>query len=459
MTLKVRRLILAVGLGGWLLAAGACGGGASPQIPGTSEQPLILHAKVQAAITTATRDFILDAIDRAEEAGAEVLIIELDTPGGLLEATREIVARMLDSEVPVVVFVSPPGSRAGSAGVFITMAAHVAAMAPTTNIGAAHPVSLFGGDLEGDMADKLENDTAAWSKAIAQTRGRNVGWAERAVRDSESLPAEDALAQDVVDLIAEDLPHLIAELDGWRTELNGQERVLVTANARVERLEMSGRQEVVNFLANPNLLYILLLLGLLLLFIEYKNPGLIVPGVVGALLLILVLGVQVLPLNWVGVILILGAAALFVAEIYVTSFGLLSVGGLTCLILGSYLLFDVEGSNLRVDPRMIWGLGISFAALLLAIGYLLVRAKRQGATTGVEGMRGETAEVYKRITMFEPGQIRFRGAFWKATADEVLEPGTKVVVLEVKATRVKVQRQEPQGSHNVVTSPSSSVKE
>ncbi len=436
-------ILLALGLG---FLGSSCRDSTSPSTvrpgPTPTAERVVLEVIVDTAITNATRDFLLGAMERAERMGAEALIIRLDTPGGLLEATREIVRGMLASEVPVVVYVGPPGARAGSAGVFLTLAAHVAAMAPTTHIGAAHPVGLFGGNLEGDMARKVENDTAAWAMTLAETRGRNREWAEKAVRESASMPAADAVEQKVVDFIAPDLPSLLSRLDGFQTKIDGRDRTISTADARVQGLEMSGRQRMVTFLANPNLLYILLLVGLFLLFMEYKNPGLIVPGVVGGLLLLVVLGVQALPLNWIGVILIVGAAVLFVTEIYVTSFGLLSVAGLACLIIGSYLIFDVEGSTLRVDTQIIWGVGLSFGAMLLTIGVLLIRAKRQGATSGAEGMVGSKAEVTERITAFEPGKVRFRGSYWRASAKEELLPGTEVRVVQVDSTKIVVESNE-----------------
>ena len=439
---RLRSMVLLLSLAAGALAAFSCDSSSSRPLATPGPDRVVLEVTIDTVITNATRDFLIDSMEQAEQMGAEALIIRLDTPGGLLEATREIVREMLATEVPVVVYVSPQGARAGSAGVFLTLAAHVAAMAPTTHIGAAHPVGLFGGDLEGDMARKVENDTVAWAMTLAETRGRNREWAEKAVRESASLPAVDAVEQKVVDFIAPDLPALLQRLDGWQTKIDGRDHTISTAGARVQGLEMSGRQRMVTYLADPNLLYILLLVGLFLLFMEYKNPGLVVPGVVGALLLVLVLGVQALPLNWIGVILIVGSAALFVTEIYVTSFGLLSVAGLTCLIMGSYLLFDVQGSSLRVDTQIIWGVGLSFGVLLLTIAFLLVRAKRQGATSGSEGMVGEKAEVTERITAFEPGKVRFRGSYWRASAKEELLPGDEARVVKVDSTRVMVEKKE-----------------
>ncbi|MEW6754037.1 MAG: NfeD family protein [Candidatus Latescibacterota bacterium] len=398
---------------------------------------------VNTPITNATRDYLRDAIRRAEAEGAAALLIEMDTPGGLLEATRGLVQSMLEARVPIVVYVAPPGARAGSAGVFITLAAHVAAMAPTTHIGAAHPVSLFGGAGDEVMKRKVENDTAAWARTLAQARGRNADWAEKSVRESASLPADEALAAHVVDLIAPDVTALLRATDGRTVRVGPDSLVLRTAGAHLQEFARTGRQRVAGFLADPDLLFLALLLGLFLLFLEFKSPGLVVPGVVGALLLLLVLAVQVLPVNWVGVLLILGAVALFITEIYVSSFGLLAVGGLACLVVGSYLLFDVPGSSLRVAPQVAWSVALTFAALLLGVGYLLVRAKRQGPTSGVEAMAGEVGVLTQRVAAGQAGRLFLRGAYWTATSDHALEEGARVRVVRMEGTRAVVAPADP----------------
>lgn len=421
---------------------------ASPKAAGADQGEqgparIVLRAVLDTSISRATRDYLVDALAQATAQRAEALVVELDTPGGLLDATRELVQAFLEAEVPIIVYVSPAGSMAGSAGTFIVMAAHVAAMAPGTTIGAAHPVALFGGDIEGDMADKVENITAAWARAVAETRGRNADWAEKAVRESAAIAATEALANNVVDLVAKDLDSLLAKAHGRKVTLASDERLLNLKGARIQDFAMSGRQTLVTFLANANLVYMLLLLGLFLLFLEFKNPGLIVPGVVGVLLLAFVLGVQVLPINWLGVLLIVSAVALFVAEVYVTSFGLLSVGGLTCLVIGSYLLFDVPGSTFRVDPRVVWSVTITFAALVLGVGFLLLRVKQQGPVSGIDAMGGELALVHERIEPEVPGKVRLRGAYWTAVADGTVEgalhPGNQVRVVRMEGTRAVVE--------------------
>ena len=334
----------------------------------------VVTVELVGGITTVAAEFLQEAIEYAQEKNAQALIIRLDTPGGLLSATREIVAEFLKSDLPIVVWVGESGARAGSAGVFITMAAHVAAMAPGTNIGAAHPVSAFGKDIEGDMAKKVTNDTVAWARSIAQMRGRNADWAADAVAESASIPEQEALEKNVVDLIARNEDMLVRALHGRVVKLPDRQVSLSTESVVVMPYEMSARQKLVQFLANPNLAYILLLIGLFGLFLEFKAPGLMVPGVVGATCLALVLGVQVMPVNWLGALLMAAAAVCLVAEIFVPSFGILTAVGMTCLVLGSYLLFDVPESDFRVEPMLIWAGALGFASLAMVIGTLLMRS-------------------------------------------------------------------------------------
>lgn len=414
-------------------------GAEEPTATPPARSATVIHAVIDTAITHITADFVEAGVLRAEETNASALLIQLDTPGGLLEATRRIVKSILAAKVPVICFIAPSGARAGSAGVFITLASHVAAMAPTTHIGAAHPVGLFGSSVEGDMKKKVENDTVAWARSLAETHGRNAEWAEKAVMESASLPAKEALKTYVVDIIATDIPDLLTKINGREVKLESGSIILSTAGVQLISFSPTGPQQVGNFLADPNLSYILLLLGVLGIFIEFKSPGLIVPGVVGGICLALVLGVQVLPINWIGAVLILGAAALLIAEIYVTSFGILAALALTCLVVGSYLLFDVPGSTLQVDAAVIWSVTLSFLAISLLLGYGLIRAKRQGPTSGVDAMVGETAVVYETIGPTLAGRIFLRGAYWRATAQEELSKGTRVRVICMDGTRAIVE--------------------
>jgi membrane-bound serine protease (ClpP class) len=458
---RIKKVAATILLGGLLLSLGALAEGDSPPdanatesdgTPAEEAQPepeaasltvgagkLAVKARIEGAITPVTEAYFNDAFAHAEEKKADLFLIQMDTPGGLLEATRNMVQKMLRTDIPVVVYVGPEGARAGSAGVFLTMAAHVAAMSPTSHIGAAHPVQMFGGDMEGDMRDKIENDTAAWARSIAEARGKNQDFAEAAVRESESIPASTALEDNVVDLLAESETDLLEKIHGRVVKTKAGKIQLNTKDIAVVEFERSGQQSLMDFFADPNLLYLLMLMGLLGVFIEFKNPGLIVPGVVGGVCLAVVLGIQVLPVNWFGVLLILGAAALFIAEIYVTSFGLLGAGGLVCLILGSYLLFDVPGSQLRVDTPVIWSVALTFSGAFLGIGYLLFNTMKQGATSGPEAMQGELAQVHVAIGPHEPGKIHYRGAFWAAHADVAIPKGADVRIVRLESTQAFVE--------------------
>lgn len=398
----------------------------------------LLTVRLEGGITTVAAEFLLEAIEQAQEKRAQALIIQLDTPGGLLAATREIVSAFLNSDVPIVVWVGPSGARAGSAGVFITMAAHVAAMSPGSNIGAAHPVSAMGGDIEGDMAKKVTNDTVAWARSIAALRGRNADWAEAAVRESVSIPETEALEKNVVDLLARSEDILIQALHGRVIKLPERSVTLSTESVVIMPFAMSPRQKLVQFLANPNLAYILLLIGMFGLFLEFKAPGLIVPGVVGAICIVLVLGVQIMPINWLGAILIAAASICLVAEIFVPSFGILTTVGLGCLVLGSYLLFDVPESDFRVDGSLIWAGALSFASLALVIGGLLVRSMRAPPSSGKESMIGETGELVLAIVGDESGRMDLRGSTWRARSEMPIAEGALVRVLAVEGVTVSV---------------------
>ena len=398
----------------------------------------VITVELVGGITTVAKEFLAEALEHAVEKRAQALVIRLDTPGGLLSATREIVASFLKSDLPIVVWVGESGARAGSAGVFITMAAHVAAMAPGTNIGAATPVSAFGGDIEGDMAKKVTNDTVAWARSIAQLRGRNADWAAEAVSEAASIPEQEALEKNVVDLIARTEDVLVRALHGRVVKLPERQVSLNTESVVVMPYEMSARQKLVQFLANPNLAYILLLVGLFGLFLEFKAPGLMVPGVVGATCLALVLGVQVMPVNWLGALLLAAAGVCLVAEIFVPSFGILTAVGMTCFVLGSYLLFDVPDSDFRVEPLLIWGGALGFTSLALVIGGLLFRSMRSAASTGKEALVGLYGELVWPIAGEEPGRVELKGTTWRAVADQNLAAGARVQVEAVDGVTLTV---------------------
>ena len=398
----------------------------------------LLTVTVDGGITRVVRDFLVEAIEEAEAKKAQALIVRLDTPGGLLDATRDIVSAFLNAEVPIIVWVGPSGARAGSAGVFITMAGHVAAMAPGTNIGAAHPVSAMGEDIEGQMDKKVTNDTAAWARSIAQLRGRNADWAAEAVRESASIPEQEALKLRVVDLVVRSEDELLRAIDGRVIQLPESRLRLHTEGLAPTAIKMTARQGLVQFLANPNLAYILLLVGMFGLFLEFKAPGLMVPGVVGAICIALVLGVQVMPVNWLGVLLIAAAAVALVAEVFVPSFGLLTATGVTCLVLGSYLLFDVPGSDFRVEPAIIWSAAGGFVIVVLTIGAALLRSLREPPASGASTMVGEVGLWVQPGADDEAGRVQLRGTTWPAHSAVALAEGSPVRVLAVEGITLTV---------------------
>jgi membrane-bound serine protease (ClpP class) len=397
--------------------------------------------QVDGGINPASADFIRESIQTADHEGARVLIIELDTPGGLLDSTKSIVKELLGAPLPVVVYVAPSGSGAASAGVFVTMAASVAAMAPGTNIGAAHPVGGQGEDIAGDMREKVENFTAAMSKSIAQERGRNVDWAEKAVRESVSATEKEALKLNVVDLVATDLDDLLRQLDGREVSIRGVKVKLHTAGAEVVRHEMRLKLKLLNIIANPNIAYMLMMAGLLGLYVEFTHPGVYFPGVVGVICLVLGLtALQVLPINYSGLVLIAVGLALLISELFLPSFGALGVGGIVAFVLGSLLLFDTAESDLTLDPNIAYAAAATFGAFTFLVGYLVVSSQRRQAVLGREGLIGRVGEVRQRITPDKPGKIFVYGEYWNASAGEVIEPGIRVEITEVNGMLLQVRR-------------------
>jgi len=402
----------------------------------------VLAITIDEAIAPFVGDYVKSAIAKATLDKASMLLIRLDTPGGLYDTTREIVQSILVSTVPIVVYVAPPGARAGSAGVFIALAAHLLAMAPSTNIGAAHPVDISGGDVKGDMKEKITNDTKAWARSIAETRHRNAEWAEKAVVGSESISAMEAQKIHVIDLMAHDETELLSKLDGREVELDTGVVKLNVKNAQIVEYPLSLSQRLMKFLSNPNLLYILLLLGILGILLEFQSPGLILPGLLGVLCLAIVFGVQVLPINWFGALLILGAAASFIAELFVTSFGILAILGLSLLIVGSYLLFNVSGSPFFVEPLIIWSIGAGFAVIILALGVVMLRARRRAPASNVFALVGEVGKVSETIDPVNGGVVLLHGTYWQAFADEKIHPPSLVVVKRVESTKLFVERKD-----------------
>jgi membrane-bound serine protease (ClpP class) len=389
------------------------------------------------AITPVTAEALISEVDRAEQAGAEALVVELDTPGGLETSMRHMVKRMLAADVPIVVYVTPSGARAASAGVFITMAAHIAAMAPGTNIGAATPVSLQGG-MDSTMASKATNDAAAFARSIAAQRGRNAEWAERAVRKAVAASEREALDLGVIDLVAADLRDLLAAIDGDEIQLVTRVVTLHTKNAELERVTPGFRQRLLGVIADPNVAYILLMLGFYGLLFELQNPGAILPGVVGAICLVLAfLALSTLPVNYAGIALILLAFVFFIAEIKVTSHGILAAGGVLALLLGSLILFKGPGEFARVSWPVVIGAALSTTLFFLFIVGKGLQAQRRRVAAGGEALIGARAEVDS--TLAPRGRVRVHGELWSAWCETVVEPGEAVEVVAVDGLTLKVR--------------------
>lgn len=410
-----------------------------------SSAPHVDLIHIDGSINPAVDDFLRESIGRARTNGARALIIQMDTPGGLLTSTRTIVKDLLGAPVPVMVYVAPGGAGAGSAGVFITMAAHIAAMAPGTNIGAAHPVAGGGQEVKGVMGEKIENFTASFAESIAQKRGRNTEWAIQAVRKSVAITETEALKINVIDIIAKDLGDLLKQAHGRKVDLDGRIEVLDLKDVRIDRYEMNLRQKLLNAIADPNIAYLLMMAGLLGLYMEFSNPGTIFPGVAGAICLILALtAFQVLPINYAGLGLIILGIALLVAEAFAPSFGVLGIGGILSLALGSFFLFDAE-TDLMVDRSIIFTAVGTLGTFMLAVSYLVVRSQQSKPTMGMEGLIGEIGEV--RSKLGPAGKIFVHGEYWNARADGEIDVGEKVQVIGYDGMALRVRRSSERSSN------------
>ena len=418
----------------------------------------VILVVIDGGINPATADYIFEALQVARAREAQALLIELDTPGGLLDSTKSIVKEILGATVPVIVYVAPSGAGATSAGVFVTLAGHVAAMAPGTNIGAAHPVGGQGENVTGDMAEKVENFAVSLSRTIAQQRGRNVEWAERAVRESVSITEREALDLKVIDLIANDVNDLLQKIDGREVEVAGRTVRLATAGAAIERQDMRLRQKVLNILANPNLAYLLMMAGILGLYVEFTHPGVFFPGVAGAICLLLALAaLQVLSINYTGLVLILLGVALLVGELFLPSFGVLGVGGLIAFVLGSLLLFDTPESTLMLDRSVIAGAALVLGGFTFVVGWLVVRTQRRRSAVGLEGMIGEIGEVRRTADSAGKVKVFVHGEYWDAIAEEPVQVGAEVEVVSIDGLRMRVRPHRRQTGHAKPDTPSGSV--
>jgi membrane-bound serine protease (ClpP class) len=409
-------------------------------IPGqTQEKAPVFTVEVDGIINPATAKFIVDSIDQATQQGAQCLIIQLDTPGGLMESMRIIVKRILTANIPIIVYVAPSGARAASAGVFITMSAHIAVMAPSTHIGAAHPVSLGEGKESKTMGEKIVNDTVSYIKTTAKLRGRNVDWAEQAVRKSVSITEEEAVKLNVVDFISPNLQDLLTKIDGKVFKFDGITRTLHTKGVQAQPIQMSWRDRLLDIISNPTIAYILLMLGIYGIFFELSSPGAILPGVVGGIFLILAFyALQMLPVNYAGLALILFAIILFIAEIKVVSHGLLAVGGVISLLLGSMMLFQSPVEYMRVSLSVIIPAVMVSAAFFIFAVTKAINARLQKPTTGREGLVGETGIATTSIS--QEGKVSIHGEFWNVISDQNIERGEKVQVIGVTNLKLKVKK-------------------
>ena len=406
------------------------------------KNPVYNVITVEGVITSPTAKYIANSIESAQKDGAEGLIILLDTPGGLDTAMRDIAKSILNAPLPVIVFVSPPGARAASAGVIITEAAHIAAMAPGTNIGAAHPVSIgIGGsaeDKDKTMSKKIENDAAAYARSIAKTRGRSEEWVEKAVRKSESITAEEALKLNVIDLIAPDVEKLLAAIDQKEVNLAKGKKKISTKNAVIINKKMGTRQGILAAISDPNISYILLLIGLAGLYFELSTHGAILPGVIGGISLLLAFfGLSSLPVNYTGILMIIFGVILFIAEIKVMSHGMLTVGGIISLIMGSLLLFDTTEPALRLSLQVLVPAVLVASGFFIVVIWLAVKAQLRKHYTGAESMIGSEAEVVTDIT--DEGKVFLNGEYWKATSEKPVKKGSKVRVVKVEGLSLIVE--------------------
>ena len=404
------------------------------------KKPVFNVISVDGIITSPTAKHIAQSIEEASKEGAEGLIILLDTPGGMDTAMRDIAKSILNAPLPVIVYVSPPGARAASAGVIITQAAHIAAMAPGTNIGAAHPVAIGigGGGMDKTMSKKVENDAAAYARSIAKSKGRSEEWVEKAVRKSESITAEEALKLKVIDYVAPDVDKLLAAIDQKEITVAGKKKKISTKNAVINNKKIGTRQGILAAISDPNISYILLLIGLAGLYFELSTPGAILPGVIGGISLLLAFfGLSTLPVNYTGILLIIFGVILFIAEIKVMSHGILTVGGVISLIMGSLLLFDTTEPALRISLQVLIPAVVVASAFFILVIWLAIKAQLRKHFSGGEAMLGTNAEAVTDIA--NEGKVFLEGEYWKATSEKPIKKGAKVKILKIEGLNLIVE--------------------
>ncbi|MGZ6195187.1 MAG: NfeD family protein, partial [Candidatus Binataceae bacterium] len=444
-------ILCALALGGIAIAAADHEGAANsvaatpavvPAKAAVAATPWVCLTRVDGSINPAVAGFIEDGIAYASAHHASALVIELDTPGGLLGSAQRIVKDLLNAPIPTIVYVSPSGASAASAGTFITEAAAVAAMAPGTTIGAAHPVGESGSEIKGVVGKKIENFTASFAGSIARERGRNEQWVEQAVRESSAISEAEALKRRVIDIVAPDLRSLLVQASGREVKVNGGRTTvkLELAGAAIHRLRMTMGQALLNVLADPNIVYLLMLAGIVGIYFEFGHPGFYLPGVVGAICLLLALGsFEVLPINLTGLLLLMLGIGMLIAEAFVTSYGVLGIGGVIAFVMGSLFLIDSSQTNLEVNRGMIAGAAIAMSAIILGLGWIILTERHRRATTGREGMIGEVGEVREAIAPGAPGRVFVHGEHWRAASSQALGIGARARIVAVHGLEIEVR--------------------
>jgi membrane-bound serine protease (ClpP class) len=406
----------------------------------------VVVVEISGAINPVVAEFVSTEIKDANAAQEALIIIRMDTPGGLDTSMRQIIKSIQKSKIPVATFIAPSGSRGASAGTFITIASHIAAMAPGTNIGAAHPVNMMGGGKEGDpkepspMEEKILNDASAYIRSLAEARGRNAYWAEQAVRKSVSISAAEAKKLAVIDLIANNVEALVLAVDGREVKMGDDAKVtLATKGKEIVYHEMSPRENILDTISNPNIAYILMMIGLVGLYFELSNPGLILPGILGGICMILALyAMQTLPINYAGLLLILLGAILFIAEVNTPTFGLLSAGGVISISLGSLMLMDTDDPAMQISRSVLYPTLATTVLIALGTLYLATKSSQLKATSGAEGMIGATGVA--KETLDPEGNVYVHGELWAAVCDGTIDEGEAVVVEKVDGLKVKVKK-------------------
>ncbi len=399
----------------------------------------VVVIQVDSSINPAIADFVEESIDAAARQKARALIIELDTPGGLLSTTRRMVKDLMGAPIPVIVYVAPSGASAASAGTFITIAASLAAMAPGTTIGAAHPLEMGGMEEKGVAATKMESYAVSFARTIAEQRGRNQAWVEKAVRQSASIGDREALRLHVVEIIARDLPGLLSQASGRQVSVGGRTQTLNLAGAPIERREMTLKERVIDKLSDPNIVYLLMMAGVVGLYFEFAHPGVYAPGVIGVICLLLALmSFQILPINNTGLLLLLLGIGLLTAEVFTPSHGILALGGVVSFVLGSLFLIDTSQTNLVVSRGAIAGVTIGLMIGMAGLAWVLAQ-RRKPALTGREGLIGEVGEIRQPVKPGAAGWIFIHGEMWRATSDQPLDIGAPARVKAVRGMELEVQ--------------------